>query len=82
MDVIYINNFESRINEILFTSFKVILIVFAILLILSLLMLIFGCLIKSQKIKSRFLIIVLSLFVGNVFFLFFPYLLIMFKNLS
>ena len=64
----YISNFENVVSSIFFVSFKIIIIILAILLILSLIMLAIGCLIKSQKIKSKFLIVVPSLLLGNIFF--------------
>ena len=77
----YINNFGNTVSSIFFVGFKVIIIVATILLILSLIMLAIGCLIKSQTIKSKFLIIVPSLIIGIIFLLFLPYLYVRFKNL-
>lgn len=77
----YINNFEDVISSIFFVSFKVILIILVTLLILSLIMLAIGCLLKSQKIKSKFLIVTPSLLLGNIFFLLLPYIFVYFKNL-
>ena len=77
----YINNFENIISAIFFIGFKVILIALVALLIFSLIMLGVGCLIKSQKIKSKFLIVVPGLFLGNILFLILPYLLVHFKNI-
>lgn len=77
----YISNMESMLSNILFVSFKVIVIILAILLILSLIMLAIGCLIKSQKIKSKFLLIVPSLLIGSVLFLSLPYFFVRFRNL-
>lgn len=77
----YINNFENIVSSIFFVGFKVIVIILTILLILSLIMLAIGCLIKSQKIKSKFLIVVPSLLLGNIFFLALPYIFVYFKNM-
>ena len=66
----YINNFENIVSSIFFVGFKVIVIMLAI-----------GCLIKSQKIKSKFLIVVPSLLLGNIFFLSLPYIFVYFKNM-
>jgi len=77
----YIDNFENVVSFIFFISFKVIVIILTILLIFSLIMLITGCLIKSQKIKSKFLIAVPSLILGSVFFLSLPYILVYIKNM-
>ena len=77
----YINDFENIASNIFFVSFKVILITLISLLIFSLIMLAIGCLIKSQKIKSKFLIIVPSLLLGNIFFITLPYFLVQLKNI-
>lgn len=77
----YISNMENMLSSVLFVSFKVIVIILATLLILSLIMLAIGCLIKSQKIKSKFLLVVPSLLIGNIFFLSLPYIFVHFRNL-
>lgn len=76
----YINNLENIVSSILFVSFKMIVILLTILLIFSLIMLAIGCLIKSQKIKSKFLIVVPILLIGSIFVLLLPYLFVYFKN--
>jgi len=78
----YINNFESIVSSIFFMSFKIILIALVILLVLSLIMLAVGCLIKSQKIKSKFLVAVPSLLILNIFFIAIPYTFVLFKNMN
>ena len=77
----YINNFENIVSSIFFVGFKIIVIILVSLLILSLIMLTIGCLIKSQKIKSKFLIIVPSLLLVTIFFLAIPYIFVLFKNM-
>lgn len=77
----YINNIENILSNIFFISFKGIVIILTVLLILSLILLGIGCLIKSQKIKSKFLIVVPSILLGTIFFLALPYILVYFKNL-
>lgn len=77
----YMNNFENIVSSIFFVSFKTILVILTVLLIFSLLMLAIGCLIKSQKIKSKFLITVPSLLLGMIFFLSIPIIFVHFKNL-
>jgi len=77
----YINNFQNIVSSIFFVSFKVILIILVVLLILSLIMLAIGCLIKSQKIKSKFLIATPCLLLGNIFFLAIPYFFVVFKDM-
>jgi len=77
----YLNNFENIVSSIFFASFKIIVIILTVLLIFSLLMLAIGCLIKSQKIKSKFLIAVPSLILISVLFLAIPYFVVYIKNL-
>ena len=77
----YINNFQNIVSSIFFVGFKVTAIILIVLLILSLIILAIGCLIKSQKIKSKFLITVPSLLLGNIFFLSLPYIVVVFKNM-
>ena len=74
----YMNNIENMLSSILFTGFKVILIILTISIIFSLIMLAIGCLIKSQKIKSKFLIAVPSLLIGTALFLALPFRLYLF----
>lgn len=78
----YIDNFNNIVSSIFFVSFKTIVIILAILLIFSLIMLAIGCLIKSQKIKSKFLVVVPSLILGSVFLLSLPYIFVHFKNMT
>ena len=76
----YMNNFNNIVSNILFVGFKVILIFLVVLLILSLIILAIGCLIKSQKIKSKFLILVPGLLLSIIFLLAIPYFFYIFKN--
>lgn len=77
----YIDNFENVVSSIFFVSFKVIVIILTILLVFSLIMLAVGCLIKSQKIKSKFLTSSMCLLFGNILFLCIPFFVVYFKNL-
>lgn len=77
----YINNINVMLLNALFFCFKYSVIIFVTLLILSLLLLGIGCLIKSQKIKSKFLIIVPSLTAGTIFLITIPYIVMFIKNL-
>ena len=77
----YINNFNVFFINTLFFCFKYSVIIFVTLLILSLLLLGIGCLIKSQKLKLKFLIVVPSLTVGTIILLSIPYIVIFIKNL-
>ena len=76
----YMNNFESIVSSIFFVSFKTIIITLTILLIISLILLAIGCLIKSQKIKSKFLVVAPSLLLINIFFISIPYIIVWFKD--
>ncbi len=78
----YMNNFENIVSSIFFVSFKVIITILAIMLIISLVILAIGCLIKSQKIKSKFLIVIPSLLIGIILFLALPYIFVYFKNMT
>lgn len=77
----YINNFENIISSTLFVSFKIILIILVVLLILSLILLAVGCLIKSQKLKSKFLKIAPELIILIILILSLPYVFIKIKQL-
>ena len=77
----YMNNIENIVSFTLFIGFKITLIILVSLLIISLILLAIGCLIKSQKMKSKFLIAVPSLLIGIIFFLSIPPTFIYFKNL-
>lgn len=77
----YLNNFENIVSSIFFVSFKIIVIILTVLLIFSLIMLAIGCLIKSQKIKSKFLVTIPTLLIVNILFLAIPYVLVHFKNM-
>ena len=77
----YINNFNVFFINTLFFCFKYAVIIFVILLILSLILLTVGLLIKSQKIKSKFLIVVPSLLATIIFILALPYIFVKLKTL-
>ena len=77
----YINNFENIMSIFLFYGFKYTLFLLVIMLILSLIFLMIGCIIKSQTIKSKFIKIVPSLLLSLIFLLLLPYILVQFKNL-
>lgn len=76
----YMNNINNILAVVLFTSFKIIVVIFTILLILSLIFLAIACLIKSQKMKSKFLKIVPSFIFGIIFILTLPLIFLYFKN--
>lgn len=77
----YINNINVFFINALFFCFKYTIIIFVILLILSFIILTVGLLIKSQKIKSKFLIVVPSLMTTIIFILILPYIFVKLKNL-
>ena len=77
----YINNFENIMSTFLFYGFKYTLFLLVIMLILSLIFLITGCIMKAQPIKSKFLKIVPGLLLSLIFLLLLPYILVQFKNL-
>lgn len=77
----YINNINVFFINALFFCFKYTIIIFVILLILSYIILTVGLLIKSQKIKSKFLIVVPSLMTTIIFILILPYIFVKLKNL-
>ena len=54
----YISNLENMVSSIFFVGFIAILVSLASALILSLALLAVGCLIKSQKLKSKFIKVV------------------------
>ena len=81
MQEYYLKNFQELVSSIIFVGFKVILTINIFLLIISLIILIIGCLIKSQKIKSKFLKIVPKLFLSNTFILIIPYILVYLRNI-
>ena len=77
----YINNFENIMPTFLFYGFKYTLLLLVVILISSLILLMIGCIIKSQTIKSKFIKIVPSLLLSLIFLLLLPYILVQFKNL-
>ncbi len=77
----YINNFENIMSTFLFYGFKYTLLLLVVILISSLILLMIGCIIKSQTIKSKFIKIVPSLLLSLIFLLLLPYILVQFKNL-
>lgn len=63
----YLNNFENMITSVLFIAFIVVLIILVCTLSISLLLLLLGCIIKSQTLKLKFLKIVPIFLVGIIF---------------
>ena len=77
----FFNAFQNTVSNILFASFKWTVIFLVVMLIISLILLAIGCLIKSQKIKSKFLKVVPGLIIGNILFLAIPYVFVLLKKL-
>ena len=77
----YMNNFENIVTEVLFMAFTIVLAILCAVLIISLLLLILGCIIKSQTLKSKFLKSVPILLIGIIFFLCIPIIFVHFKEL-
>lgn len=71
----YIENFNNNMFFILFIIFKYSLLLLCISLIFSLIMLILGCIIKSKKIKLKFIKVAPILLLGVIFMLIFPLIL-------
>ncbi len=76
----YITNFENIALSALFICFIGILIILVSILITSLFLLMIGCLIKSQKLKSKFIIVAPGLLVGIVLLLVIPIIFLNFKK--
>ena len=74
------NNFNNVISSIFYIGFKLVLIILTISLIVSLLLLILGCIIKSQKLKSNFLKAVPLLMIGIFFILLLPVIYVHLKS--
>ena len=70
----YISNLENMVSSIFFVGFIAILVSLASALILSLALLAVGCLIKSQKLKSKFIKVVPILIVVIIIVLVLPYI--------
>ena len=77
----YINNFNSITSTLFYQGFIAILHILALLLIISLIILIIGCLVKSQKIKDKFLSVIPGLILGIIFILCIPYIFSLLKGM-
>ena len=77
----FLDTLQNTVSIILFASFKWTTIILVVMLIISLILLAIGCLIKSQKLKSKFLKVVPGLLVGNILFLAIPYVFVLLKKL-
>jgi len=77
----YMESITRLGNEVLFFLFKISVVVITILLIFSLVMLIIGCVFKSQKLRSKYLKSSISLLISLVILLLLPILIYLYKNL-
>lgn len=68
----YINNLNNLISSVLFYSFIGSVMLLTILLIVSLIILIIGCLLKSQIIRRKFLKASISILILLVFIILVP----------
>lgn len=68
----YIDTLEEIETKVLFFLFKYSVIVLSFILIISLILLIIGCLIKSQKIRMRFISISIFLIITLIILLIIP----------
>lgn len=78
----YIYDYTNVVSTAFFLIYKIVLILLVILLIFSLIMLAIGCLIKSQKIKSKYIAVTPILLLGCILFLILPYIYIFFTKRS
>lgn len=76
----YIANISNIGVQVLFFLFKYTVILLSLFLIVSLLILILGCLIKSQKIKMKFLKSSISVFIALIIILSIPIIIYYIKN--
>ena len=68
----YINNFNALFSNALFFCFKYSIIFLTLIIFISLIIFAIGCLIKSQKIKSKFLRVIPTLIVIEILVLTIP----------
>ena len=76
----YIYVYSNVVSTTLFLLYKIVLILLVISQIYSLVMLAIGCLIKSQKIKSKYIAVTPILLLGCISFIVLPYIYTYFNN--
>lgn len=81
MGIEYLNNINTYISEGLFFLFKISIYAFTALTIISLVLLLIGQLIKSQKMKDKYIKLSMSFLILLVFIFLIPIIYIRFKNL-
>lgn len=77
----YINNFNALFSNALFFCFKYSIIFLTLILLISLIIFAIGCLIKSQKIKSKFLRVIPTLIIVEILVLTIPFIVVHFKKI-
>lgn len=75
----YINNLSNMVSSALFYTFVGTVILLASLLVISLIVLIIGCLLKSQVIRIKFLKASVGILISLVFILLIPVIIMFFK---
>ena len=81
MGIEYINNLKTYISEGLFFLLKISVYVFTILSIISLILLLIGQALKSQKMKDKYIKLSMSFLILLIFVLLIPIIYIRFKSL-
>ena len=81
MGIEYLNNINTYISEGLFFLFKISIYAFTILTIISLILLLIGQLIKSQRMKDKYIKLSISFLILLVFILLIPIIYTSFKSL-
>ena len=81
MGIEYLNNINTYISEGLFFLFKISIYAFTVLTIISLILLLIGQLIKSQRMKDKYIKLSMSFLILLVFIFLIPIIYIRFKNL-
>lgn len=76
----YISNFQSIATNILFNLFRYTMQISIIVLIILLILLAIGCLIKSQRIKTKLLIVIPILILIILSILLFPIVFVKIQN--
>ena len=81
MSTEYLNNINTYISEGLFFLFKISIYAFTTFTIISLILLLIGQLIKSQKMKDKYIKLSMSFLILLVFFILIPIIYTSFKSL-
>ncbi len=79
MGIEYIDTLKTYVSEGLFFLFKISVYAFTFITVISLLLLLIGQALKSQKVKDRFIKLSMSFFILLAFILIIPIIFIRFK---